>query len=113
MANGYIVFDYHGYSHWPRYLERYKRKARQQFEAWDGMVKRLPVEVLISEEQSKRFDGLWLREPEQFLHNAMPRARKYLQKFQPPSAPGVKSINSKSPVWPSPREFDNPGAIGC
>ena len=42
-------------------------------------------EVLVSEARSRTYDGLWLREPGQFLHNALPRAEAYLARFPAPS----------------------------
>jgi hypothetical protein len=44
----------------------------------------LPPEILLSETASRTYDGLWLREPKQFLHDAMPRARAFLDRFPPP-----------------------------
>ena len=41
----------------------------------------LPHDVLISEAKSRSYDGLWLREPKQFLHDAMPRAERYLERI--------------------------------
>jgi hypothetical protein len=32
--------------------------------------------VLISETKARTYDDLWLWEPQQFLHDALPRARK-------------------------------------
>lgn len=51
---------------------------------WDAALVLLPPEVLISEEKSRRHDGLWLREPGQFLHDARPRAHRYRDRFGPP-----------------------------
>jgi hypothetical protein len=50
---------------------------------WEAAPARLPPEVLISEEKSRRIAGLWLREPGQFLHDALLRARRYLDRFGP------------------------------
>jgi hypothetical protein len=41
--------------------------------------------VLISEARPRRYDGLWLREPQQFLHDALPRAERFLDRFPAPS----------------------------
>jgi hypothetical protein len=41
----------------------------------------LPMDVLISESKSREYDGRWLREPKQFLHDAMPRAEQFLRRF--------------------------------
>jgi hypothetical protein len=38
----------------------------------------LPADVLISEQRSRQIEGRWLREPKQFLHDALPRARNFL-----------------------------------
>jgi hypothetical protein len=43
-----------------------------------------PNDVLISEQKSRTYDGLWLREPGLFLHDAMPRAEAYLDRFGSP-----------------------------
>jgi hypothetical protein len=45
----------------------------------------LPPDVLVSEEKSRRYEGLWLREPRQFLHDALPRARAFLRRFPAPT----------------------------
>ena len=58
---------------------------RSIFYEWSYELVTLPKNVLISEEESKTYDGLWLREPSQFLYNALPRAEKYLEKFNFPN----------------------------
>jgi hypothetical protein len=78
------VFDYHGYSNRDRYLSHYTRRARQLYPGWGGSISELPPDVLISEPKSRAYDGLWLREPTQFLHDALPRARTFLSRFPPP-----------------------------
>lgn len=82
-----IAFDYHGYSSWIRLLSHTCRKARRWWPGWSCELVPLPNEVLISEAKSRTFEGLWLRQPDQFLHDAMPRARKYLSRFPPPPGP--------------------------
>ena len=78
------VFDYHGFSDWERYREHTWRRAAQWWPGWNATLVRLPASVLVSEEQSKTYDGLWLREPGQFLYDALPRAYRYLDRFPPP-----------------------------
>jgi len=41
----------------------------------------LPPDVLISEAKSRTFESLWLREPKRFLHDAMPRAERCLDRI--------------------------------
>jgi hypothetical protein len=63
------VFDFHGYSRRTAFLDH---------------ACKLPRDVLISERRSRAFDRLWLREAGQFLHDALPRARRYLDRFPAP-----------------------------
>ncbi len=80
------VFDYHGYTDREFYFEHTARKARRWWPDWELHLVELPPRVLLSETASRSFEGLWLREPGQFLHDAMPRARAYLDRFpEPPS----------------------------
>jgi hypothetical protein len=79
------AFDYHGYSRPRSLLDHTWRRARHFWPGWDATLIELPVDVLISEPKSRMFDGLWLREPGQFLHDAMPRARAFLDRFPAPS----------------------------
>ena len=50
-------------------------------------------DVLISGVRSRAHGGLWLREPSQFLHDALPRARAYLIRF--PAPPDTRSLGLK------------------
>ena len=81
-----FAFDYHGYTARDRLLEHYWKRARRRYPDWDATVHPLPADVLISEPKSKTFDGLWLREPNQFPRDALPRARDYLDRFPSPNA---------------------------
>jgi len=78
------VFDYHGYSHREAFLAHTWKRARQRWPGWQATLVPLPRDVLISEQRSRQFDDLWLREPGQFLHDALPRARRYLERFSAP-----------------------------
>jgi hypothetical protein len=78
------VFDYHGYSARPGFIAHTWRGARQRWPGWDAQLVPLPTEVLISERMSRSYEGLWLCEPGQFLHDAMPRAQAYLRRFPAP-----------------------------
>jgi hypothetical protein len=86
VVRGDIAFDYHGYSSWQRLLEHTRAKANRWWPGWSAELVRLPKEALISEAKSREIDGLWLREPGQYLHDAMPRARRFLARFPRPLA---------------------------
>ena len=72
------AFDYHGYSNWHALRSHEITKANRWWPGWQAKIIELPMEVLISEKQSRQIEGLWLREPKQFLHDAMPRAQRFL-----------------------------------
>lgn len=81
VDGGDWAFDYHGCSDKARFLAHTWRGARRRWPNWDARLVELPVEVLISESQSMGYEGLRLREPGQFLHDALPRARAYVARF--------------------------------
>ena len=78
------IFDHHGYSRREQFLAHTFRKAERWWPGWQASLIELPRDVLISEAKSRTHEGLWLREPGQFFHDAMPRARAYLDRFPPP-----------------------------
>ena len=82
---GQRAFDYHGYSEWLVLLAHMKRKANQWWPGWDADLVELPDDILISESKSRTYEGLWLREPTQFLFDALPRAQRFLSRFPSPS----------------------------
>ncbi|MDJ0897105.1 MAG: hypothetical protein QNJ92_18310 [Alphaproteobacteria bacterium] len=82
-ADGW-AFDYHGYSDRELFLDHTFKRARQRWEGWGATLIELPRDVLLSEAKSRTYQGLWLREPKQFLHDALPRARAYLDRFPAP-----------------------------
>jgi hypothetical protein len=81
VTDGVNAFDYHGLTTEVRLLSLAYRRARRFFPGWDATLIDLPTEVLISEQRSRQIEGLRLREPKQFLHDALPRAQAFLDKF--------------------------------
>ena len=84
VTSGAWAFDYHGYSGRERFLAHSFKRALHYWPGWDATLVELPIEVLISEEKSRGIDGLWLREPKQFLYDALPRANAFLTRFPAP-----------------------------
>jgi len=78
VTDGINAFDYHGLTTEARLLALAFRRGRRFFPGWDAALVDLPADVLISEQRSRQIEGLWLREPKQFLHDALPRAREFL-----------------------------------
>lgn len=87
VASNDWIFDYHGYSEPNRFHEHTWRKARRWWPGWEATLIELPHNVLVSEAASRTYDGLWLREPQQFLHDALPRAHAYVRRFPAPCWP--------------------------
>ncbi len=81
VAFGNRAFDYHGFSDRERLVEHYWKRARHLYPGWDGTLQELPPDVLVSEQKSRCYDGLWLREPKQFAQDALSRARGYLERY--------------------------------
>lgn len=79
------IFDYHGHSDRVRFFNHEWRSARRWWPGWEADLVPLPTHVLVNEALSKTYPGLWLRQPDQFLHNALPRAEAFLDRFRPPS----------------------------
>jgi hypothetical protein len=79
-----LAFDYHGYADWPGLFAHIRRRAKQRWPGWDATLIHLPADVLVSGSKSRMYDGLSLKEPTQFLFDAMPRAQTYLQRFPAP-----------------------------
>ena len=81
VTDGINAFDYHGLTTERRLLAFGFKRGRRFFPGWDATLVDLPAEVLVSEQRSRQIEGLWLREPNQFLHDALPRARELLDRF--------------------------------
>ncbi len=81
VTDGINAFDYHGLTTEQRLLAFGFERGRRFFPGRDATLVDLPAEVLISELRSRQIEGLWLREPQQFLYDALPRARTFLDEF--------------------------------
>lgn len=89
VTNGDLAFDYHGYVSCGRLVDHYRRRARRLFPEWEADVVLVTVS-LVHREEAKAI-GMDIREPTQFFHDALPRAHRYLERFdhraldQPPT----------------------------
>ncbi|MDI1266707.1 MAG: hypothetical protein PS018_25940 [bacterium] len=81
VTDGINAFDYHGLTTEQRLLAFGFKRGQRFFAGWDAALVDLPTEALVSEQRSRQIEGLHLREPKQFLHDALPRARKFLARF--------------------------------
>jgi hypothetical protein len=102
-TDGHIAFDFHGYSSWDKLLAHSRRKNGHWMPGWDCTLVELPPDVLISEARSMTYEGLRLRRPEQYLHDALPRARAYLDRFAVPARLSLGRRASRPPPAPHDR----------
>jgi hypothetical protein len=86
VRNDGCVFDYHGFSDWSRYWTHTVRRANQRWPGWSADVVKIHTEALVSRRRAREYEGLWMKEPQEFLFDPLVRARRYLQKF-PASSP--------------------------
>ena len=83
-TDGAAAFDYHGWSSLQTLIAHAKAKAGRWWPGWNAELIELPADVLVSERKSRTYDGLWLREPRQYQHDALPRAHAFLRRFRAP-----------------------------
>jgi len=70
--------DYHGYVPSVRLIE-HTRRAQRLVPGWEADV--VPVTVSLVNREGARAIGMDIRAPGQFLHDALPRAHRYLDRF--------------------------------
>jgi hypothetical protein len=79
VTDGYLAFDYHGYVPSRRLLDHFTKRARRIFPRWAADL--VPVTVsLVNREEAKAI-GMDIREPTEVLDDALPRAHRYLERF--------------------------------
>jgi hypothetical protein len=81
VTDGVNAFDYHGLTTEQYLLDFAFRRGQRFFPGWSATLVDLPTDILVSERRSRQIEGLWLREPKQFLYDALPRARSFLDRF--------------------------------
>lgn len=86
-ARGDLAFDYHGWSSLERLLDHAHAKANRWWPGWRAELVLVPPAILVSEHESREFGRchggkLWLREPGQFLHDPLPRARAFIARHK-------------------------------
>jgi hypothetical protein len=84
LVRGDVVFDYHGYSDWQAYWTDTKRRANQWWAGWDADPVAVHREALASNHEARRYSGLVMKEPKDYLFDPRPRARAYLLRFVAP-----------------------------
>ena len=74
VTDGEIAFDYHGYSLRGRLLDHHRRSWSVDYPGWTCDIERVDFPILAANAlNSRKMLG-----PDQYLHNAIPRARAFL-----------------------------------
>ncbi|MFE0016535.1 hypothetical protein ACFWXH_16920 [Mesorhizobium sp. NPDC059054] len=76
-TDGVIVFDYHGYSHRNRLLEHHGRSWSTQHPGWCCEIEKVDFSLL----DTAALNARKMRGPDQYLHDAIPRARRFLERI--------------------------------
>ena len=84
LVRNELVFDYHGFSVWSRYWAHTLRRARQWWPGWSADIVSIRRDALVSRRKAREYEGLWMKEPQEFLFDPLMRARRYLQRFPAP-----------------------------
>ena len=80
VTNGDLAFDYHGYALYSELVRHYTKRARRLFPGWECDI--VPVTVSLVNRDEAKAIGMDIREPRQFLHDALPHAHRYLDRFE-------------------------------
>lgn len=76
VTNGEIAFDYHGYSLRSRLLAHHGKVWRTRYKDWSYTIETVDFDGLDTAELNKRK----MLGPDQYLHNAIPRARAFIDR---------------------------------
>lgn len=76
VTDGIIAFDYHGYSRRNRLLEHHRRVWSIRHPGWCCEIEKVDFSLLDTAELNTRK----MRGPHQYLHDAVPRARRFIER---------------------------------
>lgn len=79
VTNGAIAFDYRGYLAESRLTSYYWKQYAQTYSGWNADL--VFIQGNLSDPVEMMEIGMHIRGPDEFLHNATPRARAYLRKY--------------------------------
>jgi hypothetical protein len=80
VTNGHMAFDYRGYLRESRLTTHFWRQYKFAYPGWEAELVRVHGNLCNSVKMKNI--GMHIREPNEFLHDAMPRARSYLNKYE-------------------------------
>ena len=78
VTDGIIAFDYHGYSRRERLLTHHAKGWSQRYPGWQCDIEVVDFDMLDTDELNRRK----MRGPDQYLHDAIPRAQAFLDRVK-------------------------------
>jgi hypothetical protein len=96
VTNGVIAFDYHSYSSRDRLLEHHKRVWSSQYNSWLCAIERVNYKLLYTADLNMR----QMRGPDQYLHDPIPRARRFIEQREHADAAAKAFATSRYRVGP-------------
>ncbi|MBW8910016.1 MAG: hypothetical protein JF620_13540 [Mesorhizobium sp.] len=78
VTDGVIAFDYHGYSARERLLEHHAKGWASRSAGWHCTIARVDFDLLDTAELNRRK----ILGPNQYLHDPVPRAARFLQRIK-------------------------------
>jgi hypothetical protein len=76
-TDGTLAFDFHGYSLRERLLSQHWRGWSQRFRGWNGEIRNVDFDLL----DTGALNARGMRGPDQYLHDPVPRARRFLARL--------------------------------
>jgi hypothetical protein len=76
VTDGDLAFDFHGYSVRSKLLEHHRRGWSGRQPGWDCVIETVDFDLLNTAELNRRK----MMGPDQYLHNAIPRARRFIER---------------------------------
>lgn len=80
VTNGVTSYDYHGYSRHTTLLAHYFRQHRLAHPGWSAQL--VAVHGSLFDDALRARLGMNMRGPTQYLHDARPRARRFLERHR-------------------------------
>lgn len=91
VTDGAIAFDYHGYSVRERLLEHHRRGWSSQNVGWDCTIEAVDFSLLDTAELNRRK----MLGPDQYLHEPISRARRFIERIDHTRAVGSARSNAQ------------------
>lgn len=79
VTDGSIAFDFHGYSNRNSLVDHHYQSYSREYPGWSAELVGVSKDLCNPDEMASI--GMHVRGPDQYLHNALPRAETFLDKY--------------------------------